>query len=178
MPSPPPTPEQVARSLAEAYRLRGEIARKERAIRRRTQTVARALAALMGSGGYSHRVGVGIHAFEADGTLSLCAAYLEHVGDEFKYRYAVLCGGEAAARALRTAQLDPADSDEPGPGRRIALATYVECEEFLDRLPKFIADARRVLERRLEQTGEAEAQLRDGQRALRAATQRPRTRSR
>lgn len=178
MPSPPPLPEQVARSLAEAYRLRDQIARKERAIGRRTQTVARALAALMGSGGYSHRVGVGIHAFEAGGTLSLCAAYLEHVGDEYKYRYAVLCGGDVAVRALRTAPLDPGDSDEPGPHRRIALATYGECEQFLERLPKFIADGRRVLERRLEHTDEADAQLRDGQRALRAATELSRTRFR
>jgi hypothetical protein len=29
MPSPPPSPDQVAKSLAEAYRLRDEIARKE-----------------------------------------------------------------------------------------------------------------------------------------------------
>lgn len=171
MSSPLPTPHQVAKSLEEAYRLRDEVARKERAIRRRTQTVARALAALMGLGGYSHRVGVGIHAFEAGGTFSLCAAYLERVGDEFKYRYAVLSGGEEAVRALRTAQLDPGDSDEPGPGRRIALATYGECEEFLERLPKFIADATRDLERQLEQTRKAEKELRDAQSALRAATQ-------
>lgn len=137
MPSTPPTPDQVAGSLAEAYRLRDEIARKERAIRRRTQTVARALAALMGPGGHSYRVGVGIHTFDMGGTLSLCAAYLEDVGNESRYRYAVLCGGEVAVRALLTAQLNPGDSDEPGPGRRIALATYVECEEFLERLPKF-----------------------------------------
>src|SRR5688572_4170254 len=104
MPSPPPTPDQFARSLGEAQRLRDEIVRKERAIRRRTQTVARALAALMGPGGHSHRVGVGIHAFQAGGTLSLCAAYLEDVGKESRYRYAVLCGGEAAVRALRTAR--------------------------------------------------------------------------
>jgi hypothetical protein len=175
MPSPPPTPDQIAKSLADADRLRDEIARKERAIRRRTQGVAKALAALMGPAGHSHRVGIGIHTFEVEGSLCLCAAYLEDVGKESRYRYAVLSGGEAAVRALRTARLHPGDSDEPGPRRRVALASYVECEEFLDRLPKFIADATRDLERRLDKSNRAEALLRDGQRALRAATKRSAT---
>lgn len=172
MPSPPPTADQIAKTLAEAYRLRDEIARKERAIRRRTQTVAKALATLMGPGGHSYRVGIGVHAFEADGSLCLCAAYLEDVGKESRYRYAVLCGGEVAVRALRMAQLDPGDSDEPGPRRRIALATYVECEDFLDRLATLIADATRRLEERLARTQSAEERLLAGRRALSAVKRR------
>ena len=78
----------------------------------------------MEPGSHLHRIGVGLHAFDADGAVCLAAAYLEPEGDNFRYRYAVLCGGEAAKRALRTAVLDPSDCDEPGSGRRIALATY------------------------------------------------------
>lgn len=125
------------------------IAQKERAVRRRTQTVASALATLMRPGGYFHRAGIGIHAFVVAGGVCLCTAYLEQNRDEFEYRYAVLCGGEEAVRALRTAELDAAESDEPGPNRRIALASYSECKEFLERLPKYIADASEDLERRL-----------------------------
>ena len=64
--------------------------------------------------------------------MCLAAAYLEPEGDGYRYRYAVLCGGEAAKRALRIAVLDSGGSDEPGPGRRIALATYAD---FVYRLP-------------------------------------------
>ena len=75
--------------------------------------------------------------------MSRDAAYLEAEGDNFRYRYAVLCGGEAAKRALRTAVLDPSDCDEPGSGRRIALATYADYDDFVYRLPKIIADVTR-----------------------------------
>ncbi|CAN5749058.1 hypothetical protein BH23CHL7_BH23CHL7_17140 [soil metagenome] len=84
----------------------------------------------------------------------------------------MLCGGEVAARALRTAELDPGDSDEPGPRRRIALATYGECQEFLERLPKFIADATRRLEERHAGTLTADERLRVGRRALLAVKRR------
>jgi len=69
-----------------------------------------------------------------------------------RYRYAILCGGEAAKRDLKTAQLDPGDSDEPGPHRRIALATYEDYEEFIERLPRYLNDVIRDLEARVERT--------------------------
>jgi len=51
------------------------------------------------------------------------------VGDDYRYRYAVLCGGEATTRALRSPPLDPGDSDEPGLGRRVGLTTYSDYDD-------------------------------------------------
>ena len=44
----------------------------------------------------------------------LAATYLEEECDSFRYRYAVLCGGEAAKRALGTAELDPDELGRAG----------------------------------------------------------------
>src|SRR5437870_13742727 len=127
----PPTPEEIERAFARARQMQADLARRERAVGRKIQTMARALAAVMKPGEHFHRMGVGLHAFDVDGTTCLAAAYLERVGDDYRYRYAVLCGGEAAKRELRSAALDPGDSDEPGPNRRVALATYDDYDDFL-----------------------------------------------
>jgi hypothetical protein len=89
------------------------------------------------------------------------------------YGYAVLCGREAAKRALRTAALDPGDSDEPGSGRRVALATYDDYDDFLYRLPKFIADITRDLEECVRQAEGAEPRIRAARRRLSAAKRPP-----
>jgi hypothetical protein len=83
--------------------------------------------------------------------------HLEEIGDQYRYRYAVLCGGDAAKQALKTAQLNPGDSDEPGPNRRIALASYEDYEEFIERLPRYLNDVIRGLEARIERTKALEA---------------------
>ncbi len=111
----------------------------------------------MDPGDHHHRVHVGIHAFDVDGQACLASAYLEEVGDKYHYRYAILCGGESAKKALKTAQLDPGDSDEPGPHRRIALATYEDYEEFIERLPRYLNDVIRDLEAKVERTKALEA---------------------
>jgi hypothetical protein len=111
----------------------------------------------MDPGDHHHRVHVGIHAFDVDGQTCLTSAYLEEVGDKYHYRYAVLCGGEPAKKALKNAQLDPGDSDEPGPHRRIALASYEDYEEFIERLPRFLNDVIRDLEARTRRTKVLEA---------------------
>jgi len=108
----------------------------------------------MEPGDYHFRLGLGVHAFDVAGRTCLAAAYMEERGDDSRYRYAVLCGGEDAKRALRTARLDPGDSDEPGPNRRVAPATFDEYEEFVERLPRYLADVIRDLE---SQVGKAEA---------------------
>jgi hypothetical protein len=123
----------------------------------------------MEPGAHLYRIGVGLHAIDADGSVCLAAAYLEPEGDNFRYRYAVLCGGEAAKRALRTAVLDPSDCDEPGSGRRIALATYADYDDFVYRLPKFMADVTRRLEDRIQQTEGVDLQIRTARRRLSAA---------
>jgi hypothetical protein len=61
----------------------------------------------MQPGEMHYRRSVGLHAFPVDGVRCLAAAYLEEEGDGYRYRYAVLCSGEAAKRALKTANLDP-----------------------------------------------------------------------
>ena len=102
-----------------------------------------------------------LHAFPVDGVLCLAAADLEHEGDGYRHRYAVLCGGEPTKRALNTADLDPGDSDEPG-SRHIALATYDDYIAFVDRLPKYLEDVTRDLESQLRQaeaTGETARQV-------------------
>jgi hypothetical protein len=48
-------------------------------------------------------------AFSASSGSVVAAAYLEEAGGEHRYRYAVVCGGEAGKRALRDASLDPGD---------------------------------------------------------------------
>lgn len=111
--------------------MQAELARRERAVGRRIQTLGRGLAAIMEPGDFSHRIGVGLHAFEVDGEVCLAASYLEEAGGEYRYRYAVLCGGEHARRALRHAALEPSASDEPGPGRRVEIATYEDYDDFL-----------------------------------------------
>ncbi|MEX0629617.1 MAG: hypothetical protein WEE67_04160 [Chloroflexota bacterium] len=161
-----PTAEEIERAFARARSMQAELVRRERAVGRKIQTLARALAALMEPGEHFHRVGVGLHAFDADGTTCLAAAYLEEVGDDYRYRYAVLCGGEAAKRALRSAALDPGDSDDPGPSRRVALATYSDYDNFLYRLPKYVSDVERGHQARLARLDRAEERIRDARRQL------------
>src|SRR5712691_10149129 len=98
-------PRHLQESFDRAAKLQGELRKKESRIRRQAQQLAWGLAALMEPGDHHHRIHVGIHAFDVDGQTCLASAY-EEVGDQYRYRYAVLCGGEAAKRALRTAQLD------------------------------------------------------------------------
>lgn len=147
-------PRHLQESFDRAAKLQGELRKKESRIKRQAQQLAWGLAALMNPGDHHHRVHVGIHAFDVDGQTCLASAYDEEVGGKYRYRYAVLCGGEAAKRVLKTAQLDPGDSDEPGPHRRIALASYEDYEEFIERLPRYIADVIRDLE---TQVGKADA---------------------
>jgi hypothetical protein len=145
-------PRHLQESFDRAAKLQGELRKKESRIKRQAQQLAWGLAALMDPGEHHHRVHVGIHAFDVNGHTCLASAYDEEVGDHYRYRYAVLCGGEAAKRALKTAQLDPGDSDEPGPHRRIALASYEDYEDFVDRLPRFLNDVVRNLEAKVERT--------------------------
>jgi len=164
-----PTPEEIERALASARQLQTEVARRERAVARKVQTLARAFAVLVEPGEHFHRVGVGLHAFEVGGTTCLAAAYLETVDDGYRYRYAVLCGGEAAKRALRTAPLDPGDSDEPGAGRRVALAAYADYDDFLDRLPRYLGDVERSVQTRSAELDHAEGQIQQARGRLAAA---------
>lgn len=155
------SPGQLEASFARAAVLQREIERKERLLGRRIQVLAKGLAGLMRPGEMHFRRGIGIHAFPIDGVMCLAAAYLDEERDGYRYRYAVLCGGETAKRALNTADLDPGDSDEPG-SRRIALASYDDYVAFVDRLPKYLDDVTRGLEARLHQaetTGDAAGQL-------------------
>ena len=166
---------QLEASFARAAVLRGEIERKERALGRKVQTLAKGLADLMQPGEMHHRRGVGLHAFPVDGVLCLAAAYLEQERDDYRYRYAVLCGGEAAKRALNTASLDPGDSDEPG-SRRIALADYDDYVAFVERLPAYLGDVTRDLEARIREAENTRATARKVGRQLasRARGGRPR----
>ncbi len=145
------SPGELERAYSRADRLRLEAERKERLAGRRIEALARGLAARLDIGAYFHRRGVGIHAFDVDGIPCLAASYLEDVGGHYKHRYAVLCGGEAARRALHDAPLDPGDSDEPGPSRRVALAAFDDYVDFVDRLPLFLADLASLLQARVAQ---------------------------
>jgi hypothetical protein len=135
-----------------------DLARRERTIGRKAQVLARALARFMEPGHSRYRRVVGLHAFPVGDEICLAASYLEQELDDYRYRYAVLCGGEAARRALRTADLDPGDSDGSGPGRRVALASYDDYEAFVERLPIFIADVTRDLEAQVKKTEAREVQ--------------------
>lgn len=157
---------EIERRFARAAKLREEVERKERAISRQIQALAQSLADLMWVGEHHHRRGVGIHAFEVDGSTRLAAAYLEQHGDAYKYRFVVLCGGEHARRALRTAALDRTDADEPGPERVVVLATRDACEDFLYRLPFYLGDVTRAWEQRSDQLDEATADIKRGRIAV------------
>lgn len=54
-------------------KLQAELQRKERAIGRKVQVLAKGLARLMEPGSHLHRIGVGLHAFDADGAVCLAA---------------------------------------------------------------------------------------------------------
>jgi hypothetical protein len=169
-----PAPGELERAFGHIQLLRAELARKERAISRKAQTLAGGLAALMEPGEHLYRHGVGLHAFDVDGVVCVAAAYLEETGHEHRYRYAVLCGGEAGKRALRDSRLDPGDSDEPGASRRVAIATYRDYDDFLYRLPLFVADVDRRMVARLRQATEADGRVGEGRRRL-AASRRKQT---
>jgi len=149
-------PGSSSRDLQESFdrvaRLRGDLPKRQNRINRQAQRLAWGLAALMEPGDYHFRLGLGVHAFDVAGRTCLAAAYMEERGDDSRYRYAVLCGGEDAKRALRTARLDPGDSDEPGPNRRVAPATFDEYEEFVERLPRYLNDVIRDLEAKVGRT--------------------------
>ncbi len=168
---------QLEASFARAAVLQRDIERKERLLGRRVQTLAKGLADLMQAGRmHYHRRGVGLHAFPVDGMTCLAAAYLEEEGGDYRYRYAVLCGGEAAKRALKTADLDPGDSDEPG-SRRVALATYADYVAFVERLPAYLGDVTRDLEARIREADNTEATARQLGRELSARARRTRMRA-
>ena len=150
-------PRQLQEHFDRAAKLRSELRKKENRIKRQAQQLAWGLAELMEPGQSHHRIGLSIHAFEVEGRTCLASGYLEERGDKFQYRYAVLCGGEQARRALKTVQLDPGDSDEPGPHRRVGLAIYDDYEDFVDRLPRYLKDVIRDLEARIERTQALEA---------------------
>jgi hypothetical protein len=158
---------QLEASFQRAVVLQREIERKERLLGRRIQMLAKGLADLMVPGRVLYRRSIGVHAFPVDGVLCLAAAYLEEEGDGYRYRYAVLCGGEAAKRALKTADLDPGDSDEPG-SRRVGMATYDDYVAFVDRLPTYLADVTRHLEARIREAETTEATARKVGRRLSA----------
>jgi len=139
---PGPSPGEIERSLIRIAQLQAELARKERAVGRKVQVLARSLAHLMQPGDHLHRIGVGLRFRRRRRDVPGCCVSRAE-GDDFRYRYAVLCGGETAKRALRDAALDPGDSDEPRSRRRIALAGYTEYDDFVYRLPKYIADVSR-----------------------------------
>jgi hypothetical protein len=46
--------------------------------------------------------------------------------------------------------LDPGDSDEAGPSRRISMSTYKDYDDFTLRFPTYIADITRELEGRIQ----------------------------
>jgi hypothetical protein len=165
-------PGQLEQSFARAARLHAELLTKERAIGRKVQVLAKCLADLMEPGTLFHRRGVSLHAFDVDRAVCLASAYLEGEGDHYRHRYAVLCGGEAAVRALRTVTLDPGDSDEPGPGRRVALATYPDFDDFIERPPAFLGDVTRDLEGKLQRAAGADAQVLKARRQMSALTKR------
>jgi hypothetical protein len=98
-----------------------------------------------------------------------CRADRQPERDNLRYRYAILCGGEPAKRALRTAPIDPSDSDEPGPRRRVVMATYDDYDDFLYRLPTYLADVTRDLEKQIGQTADADSNIRSARRELSAA---------
>lgn len=165
---------QLEAAFTRAAVLRREIERKERALGRSVQTLAKGLADLMQPGEMHHRRGVGVHAFPVDSVTCLAAAYLEKEGDGYRYRYAVLCGGEAAKRALKTADLDPGDSDEPG-SRRVALATYDDYVAFVDRLSAYLGDVTRDLEARIREGENNDTSARKVGRELAARARRTRS---
>ena len=150
------SPRELQEHFDRAAKLRSELRKKENRIKRQAQQLAWGVAALMEPGQSHHRIGLSIHAFDVDGRTCLATASLEQRGDDSRYRYAVLCGGEPARRALRTAELDPGDSDEPGPHRRVGLATYDDYEEFVERLPRYLKDVVRDIETQLEHAKEIE----------------------
>jgi hypothetical protein len=127
---PGSSPRDLQESFKRAVRLRGDLRKRQNRIDRQAQRLAWGLAALMDPGDFHYRLGLGIHAFDVEGRTCIPATYHDEREDETCYRYAVLCGGEEAIRALRTVPLDPGDSDEPGPRRRVALATFDEYEEL------------------------------------------------
>jgi hypothetical protein len=158
MVKPSVTPAEIGEAFARMGRLQEELARRERAIGRKAQLLARGLARFMEPGRSRYRTGMGLHAFPVGDEVCLASSYLDQVGDDFRYRYAVLCGGEAARQELRAAVLDPGDSDEPGPGRRVAVASYDDYEAFVERLPIFITDVTRDLEARVQKLEGLEVQ--------------------
>lgn len=166
MPTRSIPPGELERAFARARQLRAELARKERAINRKAEALARGLAALIEPGMHLYRRSVGLHAFDVGGVVCVAAAYLECEDHDYRYRYAVLCGGEAARRALRTAELDPGDSDEPEPARRVAIATYDDYIDFVDRLPTYLADVARSLEERVQHTETAAGTISRGRRQI------------
>lgn len=172
MARPTPTPGELGQAFSRAHALQAELARHERAVGRSIETLARGLASLMAAGDHLHRIGVGIHAFAVDGAVCLAGSYLEEEGDGYRYRYAVLCGGANAVRALRTAALDPSDSDPPGAQRRVARATYSDYDDFLYRLPKYVGDINRRLEERTNQASKATGRVVEGRRLLSTARHR------
>jgi hypothetical protein len=75
-------------------------------------------------------------------------------------------------RELRDAALERSASDEPGPGRQVAIANYADYDDFLYRLPKYLGDVNRRLEERLRKTDYSEAPMRAARREIRATRRR------
>lgn len=106
MVKPSATPAEIGEAFARMGRLQEDLARRQQAIGRKAQLLARGLARLMEPGHSYYRRGVGLQAISVGDEICLAASYLKQEVDDRGYRYAVLCGGEAARRALRSAVLD------------------------------------------------------------------------
>lgn len=172
MPARPLAAGDIERAHLRAVQLRTEAERKERAVCRKAALLAAALGRLMEPGMWFHRRSVAVHAFDVDGSTCLASSYLEEYDGDYRYRYAVLCRGERAKTVLRTAPLDPSCADEPGAGRRVALATYEDCLDFLDRLPIFLTDLMRSFEERSRRADRATADATRASEAMRATNRR------
>jgi hypothetical protein len=172
------TPADLANVFAELGTLQAEVERRERAIGRKAQRLASGLAKQMKASRYPHlsQCSVELHTFDVDGEVCLISAYLYEeegeYGRESGYRYAVLCGGEAAKRALETAELDPIDWDEPTLDRRVALATYADHMDFVERLPSYIGVIKRNFEARMKKAASGERVIQDARPQMSALSRR------
>lgn len=175
------TPSQLSRQLAEIHRLQTDVEARQRSIVVRARRLAAELASLMDDGEFHHRIGVGLHAFDVDGKRCLAASTLEEDNSipaeplnlppwhtRHVHEFAILVGGDAARRYLRSAPIPAALSSDPDGARRVRLATHGDFDAFLYRLARYIGDVARTFEDAWTEAGEAESRLRDGRIRLEA----------